>query len=185
MNRIVDKQIEMTKLFISQCLLFLLFKNALRSAVGVECEYFDSSECGLTNYALKNYGSCPFEACGGAYVYISADACVNFPFLRLVSNNGSLLMNAEDATGECPFIEFFIPEDSGCATYEVHIGCNEEVEAQCEGQLTIDIGSNKCTVSRNLSNCVTSLSHCRRSHRRVQHGGHDLRGHLDLRLPPL
>jgi hypothetical protein len=107
------------------------------ASYNMTCDYFDASECGSTNYASENYQSCVFDACGGDHVSIES-SCINNPFLRLHSENGSLLMlNDDDGISRCPYLEFSLPSDYDCATYDARIGCYGN-ETDCAGQLSIN-----------------------------------------------
>lgn len=118
--------------------LLVLLSIALQcTPFSITCDYFDASECGSTNYGLKNYQSCNFDVCGGDFVSLQLLSCVNNPFLRLHSENGSLLMMNDDETTNCPYLEFSLPNELECATYNARIGCFGN-ETDCAGQLFIN-----------------------------------------------
>ena len=108
--------------------------------VCITSDSFNSSECGATNSALSNYGSCSFDACGGDTVAIDMLSCVNDPYLRLYSPGGSLLaLNDDyDTSTLCSYLEFVIPDGTECMSYEARLGCVDDTEA-CSGQLSIGI----------------------------------------------
>ena len=108
-------------------------------AAAPTCEYFTAQDCGTTNSALKNYGSCSFDACGGDFVAIDMLSCVNDPYLRLYSSDGSLLaFNDVYNSSKCSYLEFVLPDGADCMSYEARLGCYGN-SSDCEGRLSINI----------------------------------------------
>lgn len=113
------------------------------------CEYFNATTCSGedTNFALKNYGVCSFEACGGDEVVISSRgsrgieaSCIGDTYLRLLDTDGDLLGYNDDAewNDKCSEIIFSLPQEHSCHVYESRVGCFGS-KTDCEAQVVVNV----------------------------------------------
>ena len=106
-----------------------------------------------TNLALKNYGVCQFEACGGDEVVVTSRSvrdngasCIGDTYMRLIDVDGDLLGYSDDATftDKCSEIVFSLPERHTCRSYESRIGCFG-AQMNCEAQVVVNVSGN-CSI---------------------------------------
>ena len=121
----------------------------LSVATVTHCDYFNKTTCSGedTNFALTNYGSCHFSACGGDEVIITtrstgnySASCVGDTYLRLNDAAGDLLGYSDDAVWheKCSEIVFSLPNGYGCQTFESRVGCFGD-KTLCEAQVMINV----------------------------------------------
>lgn len=145
---------------LSQCFVLLLLAVPVVSAANItECDYFNASSCTEedTNFALKNYGICRFDACGGDDVVVSTRnrssiqgaSCVGDSYLRLIDiADGDLLGYSDNVDDdECSEIIFSLPEGYACHTYETRVGCLGQ-ERDCEARVVVNV-SGECITFQN------------------------------------
>jgi hypothetical protein len=131
------------------CVTLLLLYLSLLTATSIQCDYFNATICTGedTNFALKNYGVCQFDACGGDDVVVTtrsatndAASCSGDTYMRLIDTDGDLLGYSDDATWQeiCSEIIFSLPVEYACQTYESRIGCFGS-DTDCAAQVVVNV----------------------------------------------